>query len=449
MSGATNQFVSRAAGALLGVFAVIILMPPTSARGEAPAAATNEPSPNLLQEAGTDLGNYADRAAPLLPTDPDSQQAIEVVPGTIGVPATTASPSPGGSATGAATTSPTTNSTEPPAKKGEWIIAPLPNYSPTFGWGIIGRAGYIFPLNSSDKVSPPSVVGAFGYYSQNSSWMAGMGTKLYLDEDRYRVTAAVMHGEFNYDFSGIGTAAGESGQSVPLGQKMTGGIFETLFQVAPHVYLGPKYIGSGIHIDVDTSNVNPAVKIPSNEVMTTLSGLGLHVQWDTRDSQFYPRKGHLADVDLSFHDPAIGDSFAYQVYTLSYNQYISLAENQVLALRGFAQCENGDVPFYALSKFGRGSDLRGYRVGQFQDQQMFAVQGEYRLEITKRIGAVAFAGLGEVMPSLSDITVDDLLPSGGVGLRYVIAEQNHVALRMDVAWGREGSQFYLTVGEAF
>jgi hypothetical protein len=71
------------------------------------------------------------------------------------------------------------------------------------------------------------------------------------------------------------------------------------------------------------------------------------------------------------------------------------------------------------------------------------------LEITKRIGAVAFAGVGEVMPSLNALTFENLLPSGGVGLRYVLAEQNHVALRFDVAWGREGGQFYLTVGEAF
>ena len=89
----------------------------------------------------------------------------------------------------------------------------------------------------------------------------------------------------------------------------------------------------------------------------------------------------LADADVSFHDPAVGDNFSYQVYTLSYNHYISLAANQVLALRAMAQFESGDVPFYALSKFGRGSDLRGYTVGQFQDDQMFAVQGEYRLEI--------------------------------------------------------------------
>ena len=69
--------------------------------------------------------------------------------------------------------------------------------------------------------------------------------------------------------------------------------------------------------------------------------------------------------------------------------------------------------------------------------------------LTKRFGVVGFAGVGEVVPSLGELNAGDLLPSVGAGLRYVIAPQNHVAIRLDGAWGREGGQFYLTVGEAF
>ncbi len=282
-------------------------------------------------------------------------------------------------------------------------------------------------------------MGATGYYSQNNSWAAALIAKLFVDEDHYRITAAVLRGQFNYDFSGVGVDAGTSGQSIPLEQKMTGGMFESLFQIIPGFYVGPKYIGSKMNFGVESgSYFDSHFRIPGNEVNTTFSGLGLHAQWDTRDSQFFPRKGSLADVDVSFHDPAVGDSFSYQVYTASYNRYISLADNQVLALRGMAQFESGNVPFYALSKFGRGSDLRGYTVGQFQDDQMFAIQGEYRLEITERIGTVAFAGVGGVMPSLNAIAFDDLLPSGGVGFRYVVAEKNHIAVRFDASIGDEG-----------
>ncbi len=445
---AATQRLDCVKGVALCVLAFAILMPPSSARGEAPpgastppAATTNEPAPapSSIQKAEGAFGDYADRSAPILSAGDDNDQTLELVPGTFGVPATTAS-----------TTGTTTNSAQPEARKGEWLVAPLPNYSPTFGWGGIAHLAYLFPLDSRDTVSPPSIVGATGYYSQNNSWVAALMMKLFFDEDHYRIKGVLLRGDLNYDFSGVGTEAGTSGQSVPLQQKMTGGIFEMLYQVLPHFYVGPNYVGSKVNINAGSGGgVDAFFAIPTNEVNTTMSGLGLHAQWDTRDSQFFPRKGSLVDADISFHSPAVGDSFSYQVYTLSYNRYISLAANQVLALRGMAQFESGDVPFYALSKFGRGSDLRGYKIGQFQDDQMFAIQGEYRLEITKRIGTVAFVGVGGVMPSLNAIALNDLLPSGGVGFRYVLAEKNHVALRFDAAWGREGSQVYLTVGEAF
>ena len=100
------------------------------------------------------------------------------------------------------------------------------------------------------------MVGTTGYYSQNNSLQPSpcqQLPRLFSDEDhRYRIKAVVLRGDLNYDFSGIGTDAGiTSGQSIPLQkQKMTGGIFETLFQVAPNFYVGPKYVGSRMNFDV-------------------------------------------------------------------------------------------------------------------------------------------------------------------------------------------------------
>jgi len=280
-----------------------------------------------------------------------------------------------------------------------------------------------------------------------SSWAAGLMGKFYLDQDRYRITAGMFKGQVNYDFFGVGTDAGNQDRSIPISLGLTGGIFETLFRVGQGVYVGPRYMGGAVRVSSHSDET--AVQIPDAELHTTTSGLGVHAQWDTRDSQFYPRRGHLLDADMSFHGPAIGDDFEYQVYQISFNQYLTLSPRQVLAYRVMGQFENGDVPFYALSSLGRGSDIRGYQAGRYQDKQLVAAQAEYRLEITQRIGAVAFAGLGEVAPSISSLTFDNILPAAGVGLRFVVAEKNHVAIRLDVAWGKDGGNFYLGIGEAF
>jgi hypothetical protein len=62
---------------------------------------------------------------------------------------------------------------------------------------------------------------------------------------------------------------------------------------------------------------------------------------------------------------------------------------------------------------------------------------------------VAFAGVGGVAQDMRSLTVGPLLPSAGLGLRYLVAEENGVNLRFDVAWGRHSSGIYVSVGEAF
>lgn len=42
-----------------------------------------------------------------------------------------------------------------------------------------------------------------------------------------------------------------------------------------------------------------------------------------------------------------------------------------------------------------------------------------------------------------------MLTSGGLGLRYLASEANNVNLRIDVAWGKDGSAVYFGIGEAF
>lgn len=355
---------------------------------------------------------------------------------------------PASPATTSPATVPVTGESARP-KHGEFLAVPIPSHKPTFGWGVNVMLGYVFPLDPDDKISPPSTVGGFGFYSENQSWATGLFGQLYLKEDHYRVRGGIFAGDINYDFSGIGTAAGESGLSIPLEQSMRAGAIEVLALVGPKLYLGPRYIYSDINTTVDLSQINNLPVPPEAQLESTMSAIGIHLQWDTRDSQFYPRKGGLLDLSGDFHNETWGDDFDYQIYRLSYNRYISITDKQVLALRGASQFCEGDVPFYSLAAFGQGADLRGYTYGQFQDETLVAVQAEYRIELTRRIGIVGFAGVGEVGPNLGQYTFDNLLPSVGVGLRFVLAEENHISLRLDGAWGREGGEFYLAVGEAF
>ena len=91
--------------------------------------------------------------------------------------------------------------------------------------------------------------------------------------------------------------------------------------------------------------------------------------------------------------------------------------------------------------------LARHTPGRYRDKLMFAVQAEYRWRITGRLGVVGFSGVGGVAPEVGQF--DKLLPSVGLGARYVVAKKNNVSLHFDVARGRDETTFYFGVGEAF
>lgn len=43
----------------------------------------------------------------------------------------------------------------------------------------------------------------------------------------------------------------------------------------------------------------------------------------------------------------------------------------------------------------------------------------------------------------------DFLPAAGVGLRFVLSQKHRISLSADVASGKNGTEFYFGVGEAF
>ena len=333
-------------------------------------------------------------------------------------------------------------------KPAEWMLVPIPGYNPSLGFSLTGMGAYLFP---ADAKSPPSTVGGFGMFSTNGSWVFGAISKLNLAEDHYRVTAFLMLGHINWDFYGIGNEAADRGQFVPISQGMAGGRLESLFRIAQGLYLGPRWTVMKMKSTADVSQLQlpPGLVPPGNELVSWFSAPGIKFQWDTRDSQFFPGHGQLMELTLDVHLKSLGDSFDYVGAKLAWNQYLPLSPRQVLAFREVVSGASTNAPFYALPRLGQGSDIRGFKAGEYQDYVLLAAQAEYRLQILAWLGAAAFFGLGEVQPNVGSLNFKDLLPAGGVGARITVAKANHVNARADVAFSKEGVSFYFAVGEAF
>ena len=334
-------------------------------------------------------------------------------------------------------------------KRGSLVIAPIPISSPAFGSGLLLITGYVFKLNERDQISPPSWLGGAGAFTNNGTRALALGGRLYLQENKYQTTFAAMKGRANLDFFGIGRIPGRSPISVPL--RMEGSIFfgELMRNVGRNIFIGPRYQFRKLSAGIDGVVPPGGFEVPQIDLKSNSAALGFHLQRDRRNSTFYPTKGNLFDFTADFFDQVWGSRREYQSYKMAYNGFRAIAKKQTLAYRAMACSANGSVPFYDLCLYGYNSDLRGYTTGQFQNRRMFATQAEYRIELPKRLGLVAFGGVGGAARRWNEFRSDQLLPAAGAGLRFKLDKKNHINYRIDFAFGREGRTVSIGLGEAF
>jgi outer membrane protein assembly factor BamA len=350
-----------------------------------------------------------------------------------------------------------------------WIFAPIPINSPAVGAGLEFAVARLFRADKSDKVSPPSALAVGGLITSNGSRALAFGGRLYLKEDKYRLTAGVGTADVNADIYGVNGEGGKRGTYIPMNGSGTGVMVEPLFRLRKGVYLGMRTQYRNLTLSLNKEQLEePDFKPqPPDQVAQVIGELqdhftgqqtvsiGPRFEWDTRDNVFYPSRGLFMDVWSDFFTTGLGSKWNYQYYKVGFNKYMKLDEHQVLAFRAMGCAAAGDfVPIYDLCLFGVMNDLRGYAAGQFQDRRMFATQAEYRMMLpvegfAQRLGFVVFGGVGGVDKKFSDIEWEELLPAGGAGIRFRLTKKYPVNFRVDYAFGRYGNTLSIGVLEAF
>jgi Omp85 superfamily domain len=331
--------------------------------------------------------------------------------------------------------------------RGAFVAAPIPLSSPAIGSGAVLVAGYIFPFSKADKVSPPSVIGAAGLFTNNGTRAFGLGGQLYLKQDTYQIKAAFIHGNINYDLYGSGIFTGLKLPLIQTGEAFLG---EFLRRIGWKFFLGPRFLTGHSILTLNTSS-SPIPTPPDLGLQTSLRAIGARLTRDTSLNRFYPTNGTFFTFTSDFFSQTLGSKFSFQSFRASFAKYWGLSPKQVLAYNANFCATSGSPPFYGNCIYGSNNQLRGYIAGKYFDRYMLATQLEYRLALPMRFGIVAFGGVGEVIPGGDQLlfTNNSFLPSGGGGLRFNLSTKHHVNLRADIARGKDGHTFSMGIGEAF
>jgi hypothetical protein len=325
------------------------------------------------------------------------------------------------------------------------VVAPVPAYSAQLGWSLTLGGGYFFDVGEKQEGVSPSVFGGFAMAAENGSHAYGIGTHLHLFGDKLRVKAAAAYIDVRYRFYGIGNTI----DFLDIGALHEGPAYflSAKWNVWKKLYVGLGYLRGNVdtRLRVDVTDpdffFDPVFNLD-------VGAITIPIQIDSRDHEQFPRDGWLVTGQTALYRESVGSDFDAQTYKLTINHYFPMRDADVLATRLVMKSADEEVPFFLLSTFGGTTDLRGYPSGRYRDENMYALQTEYRWQFNDRWVFTGFAGVGEVAESFSRMG-RNFLPAAGIGARLVLSKKHKVGLSVDVATGKDGTEFYFGVGEAF
>jgi len=332
--------------------------------------------------------------------------------------------------------------------KAKLIGLPFIYYSPetklAFG------AGGVFNFRTGLDKQAARTSSVWGYASYN---LAKQFNVLVKPEIYLKANGLILNGTFGYArapqrFYGVGNDSRSADE-----ESYTPRILEIQVGVKRRV-AGSLFGGLRFDFeDVMMEKVEPGGLLDAGDIIGSrggmLAGLGASLDWDTRDSVLFPRRGVLLQLQGDAYGAIAGSDYSFSRLKLDLRKYLPVGTDQVLAVQAFLHSTGGEVPFHRLALLGGESLMRGYYKGRFRDKGLIAIQAEYRALLTTRIGVAGFAGLADIFPGWAGLNDGRLKFSVGTGLRYVISKSDGATLRLDLAWGQRSFGLYATAQEAF
>lgn len=332
-----------------------------------------------------------------------------------------------------------------PKKKSKFTGLPTLGFNESSGAQVGGMAMLVFDLNKKDTISPPSSVNAQAVLTGTRSWYGLVHTKLYWNQDNWRAIFAIGHGDLNFQFYSDYLYLQNNG-FIDY-ETITNFTFATFSRrIVDRLYGGISFSYNKMETTYYIENISH-----SNYPDTTkiLIGVGVPFNYDSRDNHFNPSKGINADFRASFNHKVLGSEVNFNSLKLEINWYNQTQNKSIWAYRTTVYSGLGDVPFEGQRIVGR-KDIRGYTKGKYRGDQIYTAQVEYRKELKKRWGYVAFAGLASSINNKKESNAwGGLLPGVGAGLRYMAIKEQRINLGIDAALGKDDWGIYFRIGEVF
>lgn len=310
----------------------------------------------------------------------------------------------------------------------------------------------------ADRYSNISTVYFYPYTNFTSSYGLLLSPYIWLSRNEWNATGdlRVLHNGMR-DY-GLGTSVPPKENTV-IDHAQFRAYLTGHTRVAKNFYLG---VGYNLDYFWGVEEEDPTPESPSEFQQygigtgstTVSSGITFNILRDDRKNSVNPRNGMYTALVLRANRKAMGSSSEWGSVFADVRRYKSFSNrrHQILAARAFYFGTFGDTPYLNLpSTFEdpSGRAGRGYLTNRFRGAQWLYSEAEYRFDISSGgfLGGTIFANVQSYTNRVGYF--DNVLGAAGFGLRLKFNRLSDTNLTIDFAYGKEGWNWYINLGEYF
>jgi hypothetical protein len=331
------------------------------------------------------------------------------------------------------------------ATKGNWVIVPIPVANPTVGNGLQVAVLYLHPKSTTDDQSPSATTGAVTMATNGGARMNGVFHDGSFDNDRFRVSAYAGTGKFDLKFYGIGDGNATGGRALPY--EMSGTVVQMRGGMrlpgTADWFAGLTVLYLDSTLTFQTSQLSPG--LPDVPIQFRNVGLGPYLQYDSRDSNYYPMNGQYLRAGWMNFSSRWGSDVEFDKGDAFYNAYVPLSSASVMGLRARLQTASDSTPFYELPTL----DMRGFSRDRYRDKVTLSLASEWRHKFSPRWGMAAYVEAGRVAPAVAKLHSARTITTCGGGVRWQVSADRDLNVGLDYAVSSDDKAVFLQIGERF
>lgn len=327
----------------------------------------------------------------------------------------------------------------------DMTYAVAPYYTQESSFGIGGQVSALYRLDRTDSIMQPSDFTMLGGISVNGTYSVGIEGNTHFTRDKRLKYLAEFRNQ-NRNFWGTNFEDCYRNDASKVNFKRVNITADYQQRI-----VGNWFFGVALQINYKYAKPDSMQYLRNQAKDGLFTGLGVSVMYDSRDYILNPKRGALFFLRHVAFPSFLGANHRYVgCNTLQLDYYHQLWPGSTLACDLFFEnnVSRDEVPWQMREEICYDDRrMRGYYAGRYTDDSQLNMQVELRQNIYKRLGAVAWGGVGSMFHNFSEIKGHQILPNYGAGIRFELKKNTNI--RMDFGYGRNESSIIFNFGEAF